>query len=353
MTLPEFQAPDPRGLHLWEERLQTIPSWLAGLSQEERPVLAPLGNHPVVTTGLGSSEAHARYFQRLCLNHELPCSFFATADFFRGDIPDSTEATLVVFSQGLSSNAQVALQKIEGFHRVLLFTAATVENLQEAGKPERAEFLKQLLDNGVEIWPLAPAEEFTLLIRCLGPLAGYWEVLRAAGHLIPEDSRFLPLPSSLEKELSCTLESGRDAGRQLTDIGAMIVFGETIHYSQNLSFKWIEGTFKQPPLVIDPLTFAHGPFQMLCSNSQDVLILRTESVADQELVEPVKKLCASLKGDLVEVISPWPDPLAILYFEHFLNGLVWQWFQSSEQSQIDWPGKGVDGPVYDINKPLQ
>ena len=353
MTIPESHASDPRGLLLWEARLQALPSWLAGLSQGVRPSLAPLGNRPVLTTGLGSSEAHARFFQRLCLNQQVSCSFFTTADAFRGEIPVSADATLVVFSQGLSSIFFFSLQKTEGFERVLLFTAATVENLLEAGKPERAEFLKQLIDRGLEIWPLAPAEEFTLLIRCLGPMAGYWEVLRAAGHLFPEASRELPLPVDLEQELQRALEEGQTAGQQLTDIGALVVFGESIHYSQNLSFKWIEGTFKHPPLVIDPLTLAHGPFQMLCTTSRDVLLFRTDAAADQKLVQPVNQLCESWEGDLVEVVSPWPEPLAILYFEQFLNGVVWESFKGASQSQIDWPGKGLDGPVYDINQPFQ
>lgn len=352
MTSPDPRKTDSRGIQLWEERLRDIPGWLSRLSREDRPTLNPLGGRPVVVSGLGSSEAHGRFFQQLCLSRGLDCRFVSMAEFYAEGRVHPAGATLVVFSQGLSPNARIALHHHQSFERTLLFTAATGDNLRQAGKTDRAEFLERLLQEGVEVWPLAPAEEFSLLIRCQGPLAGYLEAIRAASSILPGFSISPPLPEELEAVLEKALEEGRAVAGKISAATALVVSGESIHYSQNLRFKWIEGIFERPPLLVDPLTFAHGPFQMGVATGGDILLFRTESSAERDLGARIRHLWDSEDGQVVEIVSPWPEPWAILFYEHFLNGLVLECSRNLPWSQLDWPGKGGDGPLYQLDRPF-
>jgi creatinine amidohydrolase len=139
-------APPP-GQELLRQRLAAIPGGLESLGRDW-PGRSPKAGTPsrVVVTGLGSSEAHARYLVRL-LNRRtrIPAEFLPTGAFVDCGFGGWADRTLVVFSQGLSANARIALARRDAFRGLVLFTAATPEGLVAAGKAERAEFLRGLV----------------------------------------------------------------------------------------------------------------------------------------------------------------------------------------------------------------
>ncbi len=340
---------DPTGLHLWEKRLRSLPGWLAKEREMERPDLAALEvARPIVCSGLGSSEAHARFCNALLQEGGYRSRFLPVDVAFRVEAGVEPGSILILFSQGLSPNAQILLRRREWFGRVVLFTAATEANLLAAGKAERAAFLRELLDSGVERWPLAPAEEFTLLIRCLGPINGYLEVLRAVSCLgYPAE---IPDGAELEKALTEAFGEGLELGVRLKPPLTLVLPGRMAEYAQNLRYKWIEGLFEEPPLVVDPLTLVHGGFQLRCHRPGDLLYLRVPNCAP-DFLDQLEALWPETGAAFYAASAPWPEPLAILFFEQLLNGVVWRRARDLGINQIDWPGKHRDGGIYGLNGP--
>lgn len=342
-------ADDPTGIFLWEERLRSVPGWLAQMRTEERPEPEALDRGAaIVCSGLGSSEGHARFCNTLLQKSGHRSRFMSVDTAFQGDGTVESGTTLIHFSQGLSPNAQILLRRRQWFGRVLLFTACTEESLTAAGKADRAALLRELQEAGVELWPLAPAEEFTLLIRCLGPLDGYLEVMRAGSRLgFPAE---LPDAAALEQTLSEALREGMELGGRMKTPLTVVLPGGIAEYAQNLGYKWVEGLFEEPPLVTDPLTLVHGGFQLRCHRPGDLLYLQCAG-GGPDLAGRLEALWRKTGGAFFSATAPWAEPAAILFFEHLLNGVVWRRARDLGVNQIDWPGKGRDGEVYGLNRP--
>jgi creatinine amidohydrolase len=114
------------GLALLRERLQSIPDLLEGWARSPEAALAAKPRmipRRVVATGLGSSEAHARYLVWL-LNRftDIPAEFLPTGALLSPELGSYRDRTLVVFSQGLSAHARIALSRRSDFASTVLFT---------------------------------------------------------------------------------------------------------------------------------------------------------------------------------------------------------------------------------------
>jgi len=109
------------------------------------------------------------------------------------------DKALVVFSQGISPNAKTALGRHAAFSHTILFTATTAPAARSAGKLDQADLLYDLLDGGGDLIVFPLAEEYTTLIRFVGPLCGYLSCLQFAAQLSgcrffpPSPSEILPL----------------------------------------------------------------------------------------------------------------------------------------------------------------
>src|SRR5690606_25355371 len=111
-----------------------------------------------------------------CAATFVPISAFATSSAPRG-------AELVVFSQGLSPNARLALPRREpvasdgaapSFDRILLFTSVA------PGSPKAAaRGLDEAIDAGLEPVVLPPEEEEGNLPRVIGPVVAAFDALAA------------------------------------------------------------------------------------------------------------------------------------------------------------------------------
>ncbi len=307
----------------------------------------------VVATGVGSSEAHARHLVGLLNAHtSVPAEFVSLGSF--ADPGAMTEArrarTLVVFSQGLAPNARVALSRAGEFAGCVVVTAATEAGQFRAGRPERAELLGELIRGGARVERFPVEDEYTLLVRVIGPACGFVAALRLAGSVSGswigrvEERALLagelgeladgPWPGRIRDRLGKELESGWEGG-------VMVMPGELVGCAQNLAAKFVEGLYVAPPRMVETLELVHGTFQQLKARPAPVWVLGEDplSIRARDLLES-----AGMKPFHVpvpELAGAMPLALELLFNPALVDGV-----QRLGLDQVNWPGKGLDGPLY-------
>lgn len=344
---------DPLGHDLLASRLARIPEILSGMIARGPVPLKPatLAAQRFIITGTGSSEAHARYLAMLLNLHTgraasyLPLSGFVDfpAESFAGK-------TLVVFSQGVSPNAQIALRRRRNFAHTILFTATTPAAALAANKPDRAKLLQGLLDAGGELIEFPLAEEYTTLLRFVGPLAGYLAALQFTAQLSccrfrsPVAADILPL---LETRPPPDLAAAMADSHGAFAPGFNLVTGAPVSdYAQNLACKFMEGVFWPCPPVSDFLQFAHGPFQQMTAHPKPVILFQSNSPAEAELVDRSVRMLAGVGLKSFVIRAEAPPIFAIFGFEAALNTLVFDLMRRLGTDQVNWPGKGRDDLLY-------
>ncbi len=309
-------------------------------------------DRPVVITGLGSSAAHAQFLLFYLQAAGFSARYCPITQFFHGEV-DLEGHTLIVFSQGLSSNAQIALGQRHQAEGLVLFTSSTMEGLKTAGKPDCVALLQSLLAEGAHIVSYPLEDEYTLFVRVVGPLCGFGAVIRYLHD--QEIVRFeMPSGETLHQlmELAVTDAAAFDLeGLPIPDLGFDFVFGDPLfHFGQNLSLKWVEGAFMEPPACIDAFDFSHGFFQLRTTRPKPVWLLSSESESGEPLDEALTALFESgeLPGYFLK--APVTAPWSIFYFECFFNALLVRYIVEYQIDQINWPGKGLDGPMYKLKQ---
>lgn len=341
------------GHDLLAGRLASIPSILADMLKAGPAPLhvATLATRRFIITGTGSSEAHARYLVTLVnLYTDLAASYLPLSAFVDPPAGAFSGKTLVVFSQGVSPNAQIALRQREQFAHTVLFTATTPDVAKAAGKPGRAELLQQILAGGGELVTFPLAEEYTTLIRFVGPLAGYLACLQFVTQFagcrirMPMAAEILPLletpapPDLLQAMMR--LPSAFAQGFNLVTAAPISDF------AQNLACKFMEGLFWPCPPISDFLQFAHGPFQQMNAHPHPVVILQGGSEAEAELVNRSVTMLREVGLSAFVVKAEAPPLTSIFGFEAALNALVFEAMRHLQIDQVNWPGKGRDDLLY-------
>lgn len=344
---------DRLGHALLAERLARIPGIIGEMIERGPAPLKPasLSTMRFVVTGTGSSEAHARYLSML-LN--LYCDRAATYVPLSGFTTAHREAfegkTLVVFSQGVSPNAQIAINRRGDFVHTILFSATTPEAAQQAGKEDRANLLRMLLDEGSDLVVFPLAEEYTTLIRFVGPLAGYLSALQFVAQFpgcrfpMPVPAQILPLldatpPADLQ-EAMLSLPSAFSQGFNLVTAAPISDF------AQNLACKFMEGLYWTCPPISDFLQFAHGPFQQMNAHPKPVVILQGNEPMENEMVQRSVHMLRDVGLGAFVVRVDAPPLFSIFGFEAALNRLIFPVMQRLQINQVQWPGKGRDDLLY-------
>ncbi len=346
-------APDPLGHHLLAARLSQIPGVLESMLARGPAPLRPatVASQRFIITGTGSSEAHARYLEMLLnLYADRSAAYLPLSGFTDAHRPAFAGKTLVVFSQGVSPNAQIALRRSGDFAHTVLFTATTPETARKAGKKDRAALLDGLLAGGGELVEFPLAEEYTTLIRFVGPLAGYLACLQFTAQLagcrfaLPSAADLLPLLHSRPPQ--ALVAAMRDQPERFARGFNLVTAAPISDFAQNLACKFMEGLFWPCPPISDFLQFAHGPFQQTTAHPHPVLILQGNSPLESELVERSVTMLhrVGLQAYVVQVDAP---PLTSIFgFEAALNALVFDVMQHRGVDQVNWPGKGRDDLLY-------
>lgn len=346
-------AADPLGHALLEKRLGQIPATLSGMLARNPAPLKPatLASTHFIITGTGSSEAHARYLTML-LNLYTPraAAYLPLSGFTALQQPAFAGKTLVVFSQGVSPNAQLALRRRSGFAHTVLFTATTPATALAAGKKDRAELLQQLLDEGSELIEFPLAEEYTTLIRFVGPMAGYLACLQFTAQLA--GCRFkIPLASDILHQLDAQppaemLEAMLNTPTRFAAGFSLVTAAPISEFAQNLACKFMEGVFWPCPPISDFLQFAHGPFQQTTAHPHPIVILQGDAPVEAELVNRSLAMLRAVGLEAWVIHIDAPPLISIFGFEAALNRLILSLMKQFGTDQINWPGKGRDDQLY-------
>lgn len=335
---------DPAGHALLAARLAALPGHLAAmLGTPPPPRREPLAPGRVLVTGVGSSEAHARYLAWLLNTYtENPAEFTPLSSFVRPADGRAAARTLVVFSQGLSQNTRLALRQADRFGRLVLFTAATGDGLRAAGQPDRADELTLLVTRGAEVVRFPLEDEYTILIRVIGAACGFLAARQWAasvpGHRLPE---LRP-----EDVMVPFLDPPRPGSGALSRFPLLLAPPPLAECGGNLAWKLVEGLFVPAPPLVDLLSFAHGAFQQLAAQPRPVILFEAANGPFAPLALRARKMCAALGVDVVSLPLDGPADLAPLEAEARLNGLLLTAIRTLRPNQVDWPGRGLDAPLY-------
>jgi creatinine amidohydrolase len=303
----------------------------------------------VVTTGIGSSSAHARYLAWLLrTGGGLPAWDVSTGVFLKPPGDEAPGQALVVFSQGLSPNARFPLSFANRYGSTVLVTAAGAE------RGERALALKRAEDAGVVVIPMPVDPEYEVLLRIIGPVVGYAMALRIAsgcGIKIEVDAKSIAAAMADAADRAEALV----AGAKPQVFSNSITFVATGGYGQlasNLCAKIAEGMFLPPPAAVDVLELAHGFLQEAAGKPRTFIGLARKSEFETELFACVRAALEP-QHQWLELQAQLPEPFQIFEHEAAMNILVLAAIAHRRVDQREWPGKGQDQPLYGISSPQE
>lgn len=319
------------------ERIAALPA----LAAREAGISSALevGIGGLVATGIGSSEAHARLLAHLVAERTGRRARFVPASALVAPAAAPETNTLVVFSQGLSPNARLVLAHAARWPRVVVATSVT-----------DGAHLASLRDRGVTVVSFAGEHEFGTLVRVTGPLAGYLCAIRLARAFgAPVD---VP-PERIEPALASAFAAARRvAAAALGAPLAFIVSGSYGELVTNLRLKVVEGMLRPMPPAWDLLHLAHGPFQQAITEPAVFLALtRADAPGDEALLSRFESMLDPARHTLLRLHASLPSPLALLEHEMHLNALLLHELEARAIDQVGWPGRGLDGPLYDLSAP--
>jgi hypothetical protein len=307
---------------------------------------------PVIVTGLGSSQCAARLLAGLLTARcGIPALFVPMTDFYCGS--HARGKTLVVFSQGLSANACIALARRQDYEHCVLVTSATEAGLQAAGKNAALELLRSLQAEGATLIRHPLEDEYTLLPRFIGPACALAAAIAMAQASAQEDDS-LPNPAALREAFADAEVAGSNAQEWINDFAALPEWnfcGAAVEHCGNLQAKVMECLFMRLPHARDWLEFSHGAFQANCHQPSPQWLFTDTSAAQAKLLSQLKPLYEKNHYTLRIMRSPLGFPFNLLYYELFLNQLVLSAVEQQGLDLIEWPGKGRDGAGYSLSAP--
>jgi creatinine amidohydrolase len=369
-----------------------VPILLDGL-KENPPRLPRL----LVTTGIGTSEGHARHLAEAATRWlGQPARFATTGSLAQGAPPHSDQDWLVVFSQGLSPNARHALRHIEQWAGVILVTglrraegSAVVppavrphehEGARRDGKERSATnegtdssskqaWLDDLESRGVIRVDMGCGVETGMLLRVIGARVGYavaWSLLRTLAWRRVEKLGALDCdPGELKlAQDEAALEVGRvfpkseriepffSAERTMI----LVAEGGMLELAEQLSLKLAEGMLRPQPRCIDVLHFAHGPLQGLATRPVSILYLSNHDSGGPDNSVWLERLALTLDPalhDLRVLCARLPLPFAVLEFEAMLDECVLRVLAETGLDLVDWPGADREDALYAVGPGLE
>jgi hypothetical protein len=345
---------DSRGIGLLADRVLLARERLLSVAAEPIVPQSP-PPFPWIVTGIGSSEAHARYLVSLANTHKIGSAvYWPTTAFTVGQIPEGVDtSSLIVMSQGFSANARIACSFAEKFKKCVLFTAATPEALAQSNKPEALALWRELELVGTDFVATPEPEEYTILIRTVGPLCGYAAILKWLSAFTGEYADALQgIPEVIEAV--CNVPQATIAGlaTSFLDGFEMNFVGSEQEYAQNLSYKRVEGIFGAQPIARELMQMAHGPFQQNFATAKDQWIFSADTLEQRGLVRRLLPMFERLGSKSFEIVSPAAAPLSIFFFEMLMDRVLLEAIGDVGYSQVDWPGKGLDGEGYQLSEPM-
>lgn len=335
-------------LEVLQERVAAVPEALRQTLTGPAPELpAEWRGLPVVATGLGSSAAAAHLLvSELDRLSGSRGAVRETSWFFQRERrPEG--AILVVFSQGLSRNARIALRQAGDFAGLIVVTSVS----DETERSDLQELLQGVHESGGQLWRHPLENEYTILPRVLGPVCAAAVALRLAAALAGAD---LAIPAAFLEDLA------PDWARPDTSTAATMAeewcAGADFNFtnglagvSHNLAAKTMEGILRPLPACRDVFEFAHGAFQLSCILPRHQWLFSGPNEAEAALRRTVAPLYA--KGPKPrELVAPYGAPWDLFHFEQLLNHVLCAAVADEAIDLVNWPGKGEDDAGYRIDQ---
>ncbi len=343
------------GLRLLAERVAAIPAALAALDAEPNASLdlGPALPRWIRVSGLGSSDAHARFLAaRIVGELGLPARFEPVSALAPAPA-DAAEDALVLFSQGISPNVRPLLASADRWRRFVLVTAAA-----ERGDDAKSQLLREARARGARIRTTPGEDEYGTLVRVVGPAIGYVEALRIVEALARECGRpVAPRPSG--HALGAATERASAVARRLfEEVGpdafdrdiSWVASGAYAELLRNLAQKVLEGMLRPLPPVWDLLAVAHGPFQQALEHPHTFLAaVHQDDGTARFLLDRLRSMLVPERHRLIVLEAALPGDLAILEHEAMANEFVLGYAAVCGIDPANWPGRGLDGPLYDLD----
>jgi len=313
-----------------------------------------IADRRIVVTGGGASEGPARYLAALLRNTmALRAGFLPTSAFIAPIAHHSSDDILIVFSQGISPNARLALRQAPRFGHVVLFTGIYPE-----GRSPEARLVSELRQGGASVHVLPPEDESGLLIRVLGPatatLAGVLFAKCVAESLGRPwaDDKLPTLPDHLAtaRTRSADAANGLEADWPLRP-WALVTAGDFADLCEGLRWKWMTALYSPAPPVWDVLQVAHGPLQHFYTEPMTLVALeRNNGGDDARLFDRLEKVLVPGRHRLVRLRSEFGGPTATLDHDAQCNWLLLRTLEARPVDLSSWPGRGLDGPLYELGR---
>ncbi len=375
MTGPDTAA---RGRALLAERVAAAPSFVAAIPEIFEALLVRPERLPrcLVTTGIGTSEGHARHLAELAARVQgIPARFATTGSLADGAPPGADADWLVVFSQGLSANARHALQHVEAWGGVLLVTGLSPTGPgAEAVSQDKLDWLAELERRGVVRIEMGCGPEYGVLLRVIGARVGHavaWSLLRTLARRRLESAAFLD-PGKGEGKGRDELERVQRAGEGealrviprdervsafFAPQRTLLLMGESgaLELCEHLTLKLAEGMLRPQPRAVDVLHFAHGPLQSLAHTPLSILYLapgsrtpRGELQAQSPWLARLAKTLDPALHDLRAVHTELPLPFAVLELEAIFDAWILRHQAETGLDLVAWPAADREGPLYAV-----
>jgi creatinine amidohydrolase len=235
----------------------------------------------------------------------------------------------VVFSQGLSPNARLALACAHDFGEAFLFTSAPRD-------PAVARFE----GHGGHVVPLPPSAEPGTLVRIIGPCAAMLAAsLHAGAAQSAEVDRLLAALDDVAARVPPVItRTSRVAF--VTAAG----YGELCRAVKNV---WLEALSAPEPSMWDVLEVVHGPFQQFY-HSEIVLVALERDGEERLLFDRLERVLVPGRHTLVRLRSSLPPSLAPIDHVAQVIELVCRALAESPRDLGAWLGSGLDAPLYEV-----
>jgi hypothetical protein len=317
------------------DAMDRLPAALAGALEVPLPSLSEPVRR-VLSTGIGLSEGPARLLASLLTGAGVCARFCVTSQVAEesrsGDL-------LVVFSQGLSPNARLALgDEVRPTARWLV---TSIDPTRAA--PADAQVLQGCLARGVRPIVVPPAVERGTLVRLVGPTVAALTAMRLAASISGDAA----LAEQLLRAPQCYRALPRAAGLDDAALG-LVAVGMQPEWLHPQRWKLLETLRGDDPPVWEVLQFAHGPLQAFFERRLTLLVF--EANAPSPLVERLERTLHPTRHRLMRVSSRLAPALA--FFEHSatLDALLLEAVQARGCDLFEWPARDGDGPLYDLGK---
>ena len=331
-----------KGHNLIEQRTVDAPNYLIMTPKVQINLNQ---NRTYYVLGIGSSNAHAQYFCYLTQKYhrDKKVSQVELSQVFHLSKENST---LVIISQGLSPAIQPVL-KLWNFKNIILYTSVTMDN----NKHEKVSLLKELKKNKSLVINFPIEDEYTTLIRIIGPLCGYMSIYKS---LIEQE-----LSLEAEKKILITLKGSEiktPAVEYFESLEShpnlvMLVSYPLSLLSKNILNKFVEGGFFSSIKIVNYSEFAHGFFQNVAYQFEQgkkthFIFLKTSDF-DKKMIHYSRKMLSE-NYPIWEIQTELSEDFLIFELEMIMNQFLLKWLERRDIDQVNWSGKNDQKYLYDL-----